>query len=693
MRLRKFRVRAFRCIHDSGEIKVGDLAAFIGRNESGKTTILESLTLLNKNSKVSELDLCDEMSEELKSEIKVVEGEFELTEKEVGLVREKFPNLSDIKKIKIFRTQTNPEIQYDFGDIKISGEADRRINSWENFVEKIHNFVLAIPNPIRIKLDTTFLEGHAPRTRDAFNSIMAEFNNNVYLLASQEKQVVSAWEQIYRDIDHTYDTLLIGTSERSALENFIEERLHPRFVYFSDYKKILGNIDLDEFLKETRGVRPKGLEYVEEFDKAETVKNLFYLADLDMDKLEEVQNSPSRLIKLLHTASRKLTDRLNPAWKGDPIHVELRFNPGNILSVVISDIHRDGTVTNTGLLNRRAEGFKWTFSFIVNFAAETQRSELKEAILLLDEPARNLHPTQQRGISDLLKGLAGSNQILYATHSPFMIFDYTPGNLLVVELDKRKHLSHIYYDYWNADDSTLTPILYGLSRGLVESISDREIGSNSRPVIIVETMSDSMYLNAFDKFLKDPNLSMNPLNIVPAYNKNSVLPLAIFYRNHGYNTFVLLDNTEISRQISTMLQTNGFKSVQIIFFELAGQPKQAIEDLIIDEDYLYAVNQTYAIKLRKEGYTNLTRNDILARGKKSILDNLDEIWKENQHLGWEKFDAEEICRYICEKIATGETEFLSDKTKDQFRTIYRLIAERIRQNQNMVSETPVSNRR
>jgi len=693
MRLRKFRVRAFRCIHDSSEIKVGDLAAFIGRNESGKTTILEALTLLNKDAKVSELDLCDEMSEELKSETRIVEGAFELTEKETGLVREKFPNLSDIKKVKIFRTQTNPKVQYDFGDVNISDEADKRINSWENFVEKIYNFVLTIPNPIRIKLDTTFLEDHAPRTRDAFNSIMAEFNNNVYLLASQEKQVILAWEQIYRDIDHTYDTLLIGTSERSALENFIEERLHPRFVYFSDYKKILGNINLDEFLKETKGVRPKGLEYIEEFDKAETVKNLFYLADLDMDKLEEVQNSPSRLIKLLHTASRKLTERLNPAWKGDPIHVELRFSPGNILSVVISDIHRDGTVTNTGLLNRRAEGFKWTFSFIVNFAAETQRSELKEAILLLDEPARNLHPTQQRGISDLLKSLAGSNQILYATHSPFMIFDYTPGNLLVVELDKRKHLSRIYYDYWNADDSTLTPILYGLSRGLVESISDRAIGSNSRPVIIVETMSDSMYLNAFDKFLKDPNLSMNPLNIIPAYNKNSVLPLAIFYRNHGYNTFVLLDNTEMSRQISTMLQANGFKSVQIIFFELGGQPKQVIEDLIVDEDYLYAVNQTYAIKLRKEGYTNITKDDLLTKGKKSILDNLNEIWKENQRLGWEKFDVEEICRYICEKIATGETEFLSDKTKDQFRVIYRLIAERIRQNQNIVSETTVTNTR
>ena len=690
MRLRKFRVRAFRCIHDSGEIKVGDLASFIGRNESGKTTILEALTLLNKDNKVSELDLCDEMSEELKSETTIVEGEFELGEKEIGLIQERFPDIDDIKKIRLYRTQKNSKVQYDFGDVKISEEATMRINSWENFVERIQNFVSSIPQPIRIKLDTKFLQGNAPRTRDVFNNMMAEFNNQIYLIASHENQVISDWEKIHRNLDHTYDSLLIGTSERSTLENFVEEKIHPRFVYFSDYKKILGNIDLDEFLKESKGIRPKGLEYIEEFDKAETVKNLFYLAELDPEKLEEVHNSPSRLIKLLHTASRKLTDRLNPAWKGDPIHVELRYNPSNILSVVISDVHRDGTVTNTGLLNRRAEGFKWTFSFIVNFAAETQRSELKEAILLLDEPARNLHPTQQRGISDLLKGLAGSNQILYATHSPFMIFDYTPGNLLVVELDKRKHLSHIYYDYWNADDSTLVPVLYGLSRGLVESIPDREIGVNSRPVIIVETMIDSIYLNAFDKFLKDPNLSMNPLNIVPAFNKNSVLPLSIFYKNHGYNTFVLLENTELSRQISTQLQANGFKSVQIIFFEFGGQPKRAIEDFIVVEDFLYAVNQIYEIKLRKEGYQNLTPDDITAKGKKSILDNLNEIWKENQHLGWEKFEPEEICRYISQKIALGEADFISDKTKDQFRMIFRLIAERIRQNQNIVSETTLN---
>jgi len=685
MRLRKFRVRAFRCIHDSGEIKVGDLAAFIGRNESGKTAILQSLTLLNKDETVSELDLCDEMSEELKSEINLAEGEFELSASETQMIKEKFPNISEIKKIRIFRTNKNPNTQYDFGSINISEEENKALNSWENFAENVLSFIETIPNHIKIRLDTKFFEGLPPKSKDVFQREMSEFSNNIHVLAAEEQQVISEWEKVSEKFEDSFDRLLVGTTERTALENFIENNLHPRFVYFSDYKKIYGNINLNEYVKEWRGQKAEGIEYVEEFDKAETVKNLFYLAELDIDKLEEYKNSPSKLIKLLNAASNRLTTRLNPAWKGDPIHVDLRYNPGNIMSVVISDIHTDGTVTNSGLLNRRAEGFKWTFSFIVNFAAETQRAELQEAILLLDEPARNLHPTQQRGISDLLKNLAGSNQVLYATHSPFMIFDYTPGNLLVVELDKRKHLSKIYYDYWNADDDTLTPILYGLSRGLVDSIVDREIGTNSRPIIIVETMSDAMYLNAFDKFLEDPNISMNPLNVIATYSKNSVLPLSIFYRDHGYKTFVLLDNGEEAKQISTQLMANDFSKVQTVFFELGSKPIQSIEDYMVLEDYLHAVNQTYEIKLRKEGFINITKEDVLSRGKKGVLENLNTIWAEHKDDGWGQFDNEEITRYICEKIALKEADFLSDKTKDNFRTLYRLIAERIRQHQNLIS--------
>ncbi len=690
MRLRKFRVRAYRCIHDSGEITVGDLAAFVGRNESGKTTILQALTLLNRDEIVSELDLCDELSEELKGEIRLAEGEFELNSNEIRLLKQSFPGLPEMKKIKLFRTNKKQKVQYEFEDIQISEETDRRLNSWENFSKQILNFLDTIPNHLRIQIDTKLFDGPPPKNQEMFDSGMAEFSNQFHVIAVQEPKVIEEWEKIYESPENQFSKLLSGESEKSALENFIASELHPRFVYFSDYKKIYGNINLNEYLREEKGDRIGSIEFVEEFDKAETVRNLFYLAELDIKALDEVKGTPSKCIKILNTASNRLTKKLNPAWKGDPIHVELRYNPGNIMSVVISDIHRDGTVTNTGLLNRRAEGFKWTFSFIVNFAAETQRAELKEAILLLDEPARNLHPTQQRGISDLLKSLAGSNQVLYATHSPFMIFDYTPGNLLVVELDKRKHLSKIFYDYWNADDKTLTPILYGLSRGLVESIVDREIGTNSRPVIIVETMSDAMYLNAFDKFLQDPNISMNPLNVVAAYNKNSVLPLAIFYRNHGYRTFILLDNSEESKQISAQLVSNEFSPIQTIFFEREGKNLESIEDYVVLEDYIHAVNQTYEIRLRKEGYSNLTSRDVTLKEKKGVLDNLKKIWEDHRDDDWGQFDNEEITRYICEKITLEETDFLSDKTKDQFRSLYRLIAERIRQYQNVVTKSDLA---
>ena len=615
MRLRKFRVRAYRCIHDSGEINVGDLAAFVGRNESGKTTILQALTLLNRDEQVSELDLCDEMSEELKEEIRLAEGEFELSQHEIELLKEKFPSLPEMKKIKLYRTNQNPKVQYEFDDIELNEDEDKGLNSWENFSKQILGFIDTLPNHLRIQVDTKFFDDPVPKNQESFDRGMAEFSNQFHVIAIQEPKVVEEWEKIYENPENQFSNLLTGESEKSALQNFISSELHPRFVYFSDYKKIYGNINLNEYLREEKGERPDSIEFIEEFDKAETVRNLFYLAELDMKELDEVKESPSKCIKLLNAASNRLTSKLNPAWKGDPIHVDLRYNPGNIMSVVISDVHKDGTITNTGLLNRRAEGFKWTFSFIVNFAAETQRAELKEAILLLDEPARNLHPTQQMGISDLLSDLAGSNQVLYATHSPFMIFDYTPGNLLVVELDKRKHLSRIFYDYWNADDKTLTPILYGLCRGQVDSIVDREIGTNSRPIIIVETMSDSMYLNAFDKFLQDPNISMNPLNVIAAYNKNSVLPLAIFYRNHGYKTFVLLDNSEESKQISAQLVSNEFSPVQTIFFERDGKKLESIEDYIIIDDYLHAVNQTYEIKLRQEGFSNLTPQDVESKGK------------------------------------------------------------------------------
>ena len=68
--------------------------------------MLKRLFMLNRTESVSDLDLCDEMNEELKSEINIVEGEFELTKKEVSLIKEKFPNLPVYWPLKIPDKQT-----------------------------------------------------------------------------------------------------------------------------------------------------------------------------------------------------------------------------------------------------------------------------------------------------------------------------------------------------------------------------------------------------------------------------------------------------------------------------------------------------------------------------------------------------------------------------------------------------------
>jgi len=108
--------------------------------------------LLNVDEIISELDLCDEMTDVLKSEIKIVEGQFDLIEEETEMIKEKFPHL-DIKKVNIFRTNKNPEIQYDFEDITISQEEDKSVKSWENLKIGLISFtetIYGLPELIRV---------------------------------------------------------------------------------------------------------------------------------------------------------------------------------------------------------------------------------------------------------------------------------------------------------------------------------------------------------------------------------------------------------------------------------------------------------------------------------------------------------------------------------------------------------------
>ena len=68
----------------------------------------------------------------------------------------------------------------------------------------------------------------------------------------------------------------------------------------------------------------------------------------------------------------------------------------------------------------RSAGFTWFFSFLVKFSQV--RKKQGNVIILLDEPGLNLHAKAQ---SDLLRyfkdKLEPNHQVIYTTHSPFMV--------------------------------------------------------------------------------------------------------------------------------------------------------------------------------------------------------------------------------------------------------------------------------
>jgi AAA ATPase domain len=115
MRLREFRVRGFRCIHDTGRVPVGDLAALIGKNESGKTALLQALLHLNLDNPVSYLDRCDQMWEAFENDpgIRIVEGVFELSQGETNAVTDVVLGAPSINRVLLYRC-ADGEVQYEF---------------------------------------------------------------------------------------------------------------------------------------------------------------------------------------------------------------------------------------------------------------------------------------------------------------------------------------------------------------------------------------------------------------------------------------------------------------------------------------------------------------------------------------------------------------------------------------------------
>ena len=131
----------------------------------------------------------------------------------------------------------------------------------------------------------------------------------------------------------------------------------------------------------------------------------------------------------LQAASNVLTDEILEYWTQNQ-DIEVRVNvaegkpndpaPFNSGSVGRARIYNQLHKANTSFSERSA-GFAWFLSFLIKFD-RVKKEGSKPVFLLLDEPGLTLHGTAQ---ADLLRffteKLSPHHQIIYSTHSPFMV--------------------------------------------------------------------------------------------------------------------------------------------------------------------------------------------------------------------------------------------------------------------------------
>jgi predicted ATPase len=206
----------------------------------------------------------------------------------------------------------------------------------------------------------------------------------------------------------------------------------PAFVYYSNY----GNLDSEIYLPHVIENMKRDDLGSKEAAKARTLKVLFEFVGLQAEEILELgkdlkeppagkELTPEQIQKvsdrkkersiLLQSAGTKLTAEFRNWWKQGAYRFRFEAD-GDHFRIWVSDDLRPEEIELEG----RSTGLQWFLSFYLVFLVESKDSHAG-SILLLDEPGLSLHPLAQQDLTRFFDGLASTNQILYTTHSPFLI--------------------------------------------------------------------------------------------------------------------------------------------------------------------------------------------------------------------------------------------------------------------------------
>jgi len=279
-------------------------------------------------------------------------------------------------------------------------------------------------------------------------------------------------------------------------------------------------------------------------------------------------------------------------WKDRALKVRYHLD-GPYLDTLISDPNAAYDVEVN--LDERSRGFRWFFSFYIIFAADTRGGNADGAILLLDEPGLHLHAKSQ---ADLLKHLRTDfkNQIIYTTHSPFMVPPDAINIVRTVNIDADR--GTYVTDAPTGDSRTLFPLQAALGYHLSQTMF---VGHSN---LIVEGVTDFWILSTVNAHLVAGGAFALPdeLTITPAGGAGKVSYMAALLTSEELTVLVLLDDDRAGRETHTDLVKSKLVRDSAVIFVTEGfpdpKPTEAdIEDLIDPSVYTDLVNHTYSSEL------------------------------------------------------------------------------------------------
>lgn len=665
MQLESFRVWNFRSINDSGTIDVPQITALLGRNESGKSNLLLALRSLNPAEGFEALNPIKDFPryrrlEECDDNTKVVSSSWTLTEEEQRELLEILPRAKGVTKIEIGRvygikrwvTFEGLSAQ-EFDETSIKGMIRKIVPAVKAAAEKLEDAKKTQLEQAAEKFekDITLTDDRtawATKAITVFATLRKALAAADTELSEKQEQLVTDLEELAKSI--AGDKEALEKAQKWALDNM------PIFIYLDEYPALNGHQNIAEYL--ARKGQPNQLTLEDHnFEK------LCKVAGLQPEKLHQLlsQNEQETRNQLANRASAVVTSEIKRLWKDRPL--KIRFNlDAEHLDTFISDPNTTYDVEVN--LDERSRGFKWFFSFYITFSADTNGGEAENALLLLDEPGLYLHARSQ---SDLLKHFEKDfqNQIIYTTHSPFMVPTHNLDSVRTVNITEENGTT-VTNDP-TGDARTLFPLQAALGYDLAQSLF---IGPNN---LVVEGVTDYWIISSISDYLGDTGRTSlsKELTLTPAGGAQKVSYMVALLTSEQLNVLVLLDEEKDAKNTKDdLVKTKLIREQNVVFVSEAfdiNPPNEAdIEDLLDPAIFESLVKESYAKELKGK---TLTLNAKIPRIAKRVEAGLKDLGIE--------FHKTRPSRLFLKKMASAPESVVTKETVQRFETIFAVINNRL----------------